>query len=86
MILVVPSVSSCFLLLTTPIKPTESNTTVANSLYECSNMGQLTNYYYACLNYPIKYTLIKAFNRGYLKGWWGLTTTDMPPHLYLHRI
>jgi hypothetical protein len=27
-----------------PIAPSESNTTLANSLYEYSNMGQLTNY------------------------------------------
>jgi hypothetical protein len=44
-----------------------SNTTLANSLYKSSNMGQLTNYYYACLNYPVKSTLTKAINRGYLK-------------------
>ncbi len=53
-----------------PIKPTKSNITSANSLYKCSNTGQLTNYYYACLNYRVKYTLIKkVINRGYLKGW-----------------
>ena len=52
------------------ILPTKSSTILANSLYECSNMGQSTNYYYACLNYPVKFTLNKAINRGYLKGWW----------------
>jgi hypothetical protein len=54
--------------------PSESNTTLANSLYKCSNMGNLMNYYYACPNYPIKYTLTKAIDRGYLKGWQGLTS------------
>jgi hypothetical protein len=57
-----------------PIVPSESNATLANSLYKCSNMGQLTNYYCACLNYPVKSTLTKAIDRGYLKGWWGLTS------------
>ncbi len=53
-----------------PIVPSKSNTTLANSLYECANMGQLMNYYYACLNYPVKSTLTKAINRGYL-SWAG---------------
>jgi hypothetical protein len=78
------------LLFTTPtrhlansmsIMPSESNTTLANSLYECSNMGQLTNYYYACLNYPVKSTLTKAISRGYLKGWWGLTSQRTHHHI-----
>jgi hypothetical protein len=58
-----------------PIVPYESNTTFANSLYKCLNMGQLKNCYYACLNYPVKSTITKAIDRGYLKvkGWWGLT-------------
>jgi hypothetical protein len=51
-----------------PIMPSESNATLANSLYECSNTGQLMNYYYTCLNYLVKSTLTKAINRGYLKG------------------
>jgi hypothetical protein len=64
-----------------PIVPPESNTTLANSLYECSNMGQLTNYYYVCLNYPVKSTLAKAIDRGYLKGWWGLTSQRTRCHI-----
>jgi hypothetical protein len=64
-----------------PIIPSESNTTLANSLYECSNMGQLTNYHYACLNYPIKSTLTKAINRGYLKGWRRLTSQRTHRHI-----
>jgi hypothetical protein len=57
-----------------PSMPFKSNATLANSLYKCSNMGQLTNYYYTCLNYSVKFTLTKAIDRGYLKGWWGLTS------------
>ncbi len=56
------------------IVPSESNMTLANSLYECSNTGQLINYDYVCLNYPVKLTLFKNINRGYLKGWQGLTS------------
>jgi hypothetical protein len=37
-----------------PIVPSEYKTTLANSLYKHSNKGKLTNYYYGCLNYPIK--------------------------------
>jgi hypothetical protein len=33
-----------------PIVPSISNKTLANSLFNCSNAGQSTNYYYACLN------------------------------------
>ncbi len=57
-----------------PIVPSKSNTTLANSLYECSNTGQLMNDYYVCLNNPVKSTLTKAINKGYLKGWQGLTS------------
>jgi hypothetical protein len=64
-----------------PVEPTKSNTTLANSLYECSNTGQLTNNYYACLNYPIKSTLTRAINRGYLKGWRGLTSQQTRCHI-----
>jgi hypothetical protein len=63
------------------IVPSESKMTLANSLYKCSNMGQSTNYYYACLNYPIKSTLNKAIERGYLKGWQGLTSQQAHSHI-----
>jgi hypothetical protein len=65
----------------TPIVPSKSNTTLVNSLYKCSNTGQLTNYYYAYLNYPIKSTLTKAIDKGYLKGWWGLTSQQTCRHI-----
>jgi hypothetical protein len=55
--------------------------TLANSLYECSNMGQLTNYYYACLNYPVKSTLTKAIDKCYLKGWRELTSQQKCHHI-----
>jgi hypothetical protein len=44
-------------------------------------MGQLTNYYYVCLSYPIKSTLTKAIDRGYLKGWQGLTSQQTSRHI-----
>jgi hypothetical protein len=64
-----------------PLVPSKSNTTLANSLYECSNMGQLMYFYYAYLNYPVKSTLTKAINRGYLKGWQGLTSQPTCHHI-----
>jgi hypothetical protein len=63
------------------IVPSESNTTLAISLYKCSKTGQLTNYYYACLNYPVKSTLTKAIGRGYLKGWQGLISQRTRCHI-----
>jgi hypothetical protein len=36
------------------------------SLYECSTMHKLMHFYYACLNYPVVSTLIKAIKAGYL--------------------
>jgi hypothetical protein len=64
-----------------PIMHSKSSIPLANSLYECSNMCQLMNYYYMCLNYPIKSTLTKAINRGYLKGWQGLTSQRTLRHI-----
>jgi hypothetical protein len=64
-----------------PIVPSKSNATLAISLYKCSNTGQLTNYYYACLNYPVKSNLTKAINRGYLNGWRGLTSQRACRHI-----
>jgi hypothetical protein len=64
-----------------PIKPTKSDIALANSLYECSNMGQLTDYYFTCLNYPVKSTLIKTINRGYLKGWRRLASQQIRCHI-----
>jgi hypothetical protein len=64
-----------------PIETTKSDTALANSLYECSNMGQFTNYYHACLNYPVKFTLIKAIDRGNLKEWWGFTSQQTRRHI-----
>jgi hypothetical protein len=70
-----------FLANSMPIPPSESNTTLTNSLYKCSNTGQLTKYYYMCLNYPVKSTLTKAINRGYLKGWRRLTSQRTRCHI-----
>ncbi len=64
-----------------PMVPSKSNVTLANSLYKCSNMGQLTKYYYTCLNYPVKSTLTKAIKRSYLKGCQGLTSQQTCRHI-----
>ncbi len=71
----------------TSIVPSKSYTTLANSLYKCSNMGQLKNYYYSCLNHPIKSTLTKAIDKGNRKEMVGSNITmDTSSHLYLHII
>jgi hypothetical protein len=45
----------------------------ANSLYECNNTYQLTNFYQAPLSYLVVSMLVKAINKGYLKGFASLT-------------
>jgi hypothetical protein len=56
-------------------------TTVANSLYECSNTHKLTHFYYACLNFPVKSTLLLAIKAGYLKGFPRLTADRVRCHI-----
>ena len=53
----------------------------ANSLYECSNTHQLIHYYYACLNYPVPSSLLQAIDRGYSRGWRGLTSQRVRRHI-----
>ncbi|KAL7475994.1 hypothetical protein ACHAW6_007122, partial [Cyclotella cf. meneghiniana] len=45
-----------------------------NNIYECENTGQLINFYYATLGYPVISTWIKAIDKGYFRGWRGLTS------------
>jgi hypothetical protein len=53
----------------------------ANSLYECDNIYQLINFYHATLNYPVVSTLVKAIDKGYLKGFAGLTSCQVHEHI-----
>jgi hypothetical protein len=53
----------------------------ANSLYECNNTYQLINFYHATLNYLVVSTLVKAINKGYLKGFAGLTSRQVCQHI-----
>jgi hypothetical protein len=53
----------------------------ANSLYECNKIYQLINFYHATLNYPVVSTQIKAINKGYLKGFAGLTSHCVCQHI-----
>jgi hypothetical protein len=57
------------------------STAVANSLYECSTTHKLIHFYYACLNFPVKSTLILAIKAGYLKGFPGLTAARVRCHI-----
>jgi hypothetical protein len=63
------------------IKLTTPPTVHAYSLYKCSTMHKLTQFYYACLNCPIVSTLIKAIKVGYLRGWPGLTVERVHRHI-----
>jgi hypothetical protein len=45
-----------------------------NSIYKCENTGQLINFYYATMGYPVISTWIKAIDKGYFRGWRGLTS------------
>jgi hypothetical protein len=54
---------------------------VANSLYDYSNTQQLIRFYHASLFSPVVSTLINAINKGYLKGFPGLTATRVRRHI-----
>ncbi|KAL7480030.1 hypothetical protein ACHAW6_005742 [Cyclotella cf. meneghiniana] len=45
-----------------------------NSIYECKNTSQLINFYCATMSSPVISMWIKAIDRGYLRGWRGLTS------------
>jgi hypothetical protein len=53
----------------------------ANSLYECDNTHQLIHFYHATLNYLVVSTLVKANNKGYLKGFASLTLHQVFQHI-----
>jgi hypothetical protein len=53
----------------------------ANSLYECVNTYQFIIFYHATLNYPVVSTLVKAINKGYLKGFASLTLRRVHQHI-----
>eukprot|EP00957_Ditylum_brightwellii_P194496 14813814-Ditylum_brightwellii.AAC.1 len=46
---------------------------LANSVYNCNTQQQFIKYYHVVLFSPTKKTLINAAQRGYLRGWLGLT-------------
>jgi hypothetical protein len=53
----------------------------ANSLYECNNTYQLINFYHATLNYTAVSMLVKAIDKGYLKGFASLTSCQVCQHI-----
>ena len=60
--------------------PDTMSDNIANSLYDCNNTQQLTRFHHACLFSPVKSTLVDAINKGYLKGFPGLTTKQVNQH------
>eukprot|EP00804_Cyclotella_cryptica_P009708 CCRYP_011254-RA/>CCRYP_011254-RA protein AED:0.28 eAED:0.25 QI:0/-1/0/1/-1/1/1/0/682 len=43
-------------------------------IYECTNTNQLINFYHATMGYPVVSTWCKAIDKGYFRGWNGLTS------------
>eukprot|EP00804_Cyclotella_cryptica_P010117 CCRYP_019273-RA/>CCRYP_019273-RA protein AED:0.41 eAED:0.41 QI:0/0/0/1/0/0/2/0/262 len=43
-------------------------------IYECTNTAQLINFYHATMGYPVVSTWCKAIDKGYFRGWNGLTS------------
>ncbi|KAL7483628.1 LOW QUALITY PROTEIN: hypothetical protein ACHAW6_009272 [Cyclotella cf. meneghiniana] len=50
------------------------HSTQVNSIYECENTSQFINFYYATMSYPVISMWTKAIDKGYLRGWNGLTS------------
>ncbi len=66
---------------TTCETPIDHAVAEANSLYECNKIYQLININHATLNYLVVSTQIKAINKGYLKGFAGLTSRCVCQHI-----
>jgi hypothetical protein len=64
--------------------PPSTEVATAHSLYDCDNTQQLTRFYHTCLFSPAKSTLVKAINRGYLKGFPGLTSARVNRHVTIN--
>jgi hypothetical protein len=45
-----------------------------NGIYECENTGELIKFYYATMGYPVLSTWTQAIDKGYFRGWRGLTS------------
>ena len=45
-----------------------------NGIYECENTGELIKFYYATMGYPVISTWTQAIDKGYFRGWRGLTS------------
>jgi hypothetical protein len=74
---------------TTDIKVMDNNSTpqsstIAHSLYDCDNTQQLIRFYHVCLFSPVFSTLTNAINRGYLKGFPGLTSQHLHCHIKIN--
>jgi hypothetical protein len=63
---------------------TPQSTTIANILYNCDNTQQLIRFYHACLFSPVVSTLINTINKGYLKGFPGLTSQRVRRHIEIN--
>jgi hypothetical protein len=63
---------------------TPQTTAVAHSLYDCNNTQQLMRFYHTCLFLLVVSTLTNAINKGYLKGFPGLTAQCVCHHVQIN--
>jgi hypothetical protein len=63
---------------------TPQTTAITHSLYDYNNTHQLTHFFHACLFLPVVSTLTNAINKGYLKGFLGLTAQHMCRHVQIN--
>eukprot|EP01082_Thalassiosira_pseudonana_P011880 g10662.t1 g10662 contig4:2284681-2286983(+) len=59
------------------IVPSDQNivqSPTVNGIYECENTGELIKFYYATMGYPVISTWTQAIDKGYFRGWRGLTS------------
>jgi hypothetical protein len=65
---------------------TPQTTAIMHSLYDCNNAQQLTHFYHACLFLPVVSTLTTAINKGYVKGFPGLTAQRTCHHVQINDV
>jgi hypothetical protein len=63
---------------------TPQTTAIVHILYNCNNMQQQTHFYHTCLILPVVSTLTNGINKGYLKGFYGLTAQRVQCHIQIN--
>ncbi len=63
---------------------TSQSAAVMHSLYDCDDTQQLIRFYHKCLFSPVVSTLTNVINKGYLKGFPGLTSQRVHHHIKIN--